>query len=285
MLNNSNLTFKELKDVFNAVFGSYIVQVSKEVPMASAYVTCKDGDFYVASAGKPNELLKVTALKKAAKLDECDYEAAESTVNDIISVLQTIDPVLMNRYFANGKNLLKVSLVCPPNGCSDNYGKKCFLVFDGIDCLGENDEVAGRDEKAGLELFKILKANGKLGLVPVGLEASKLDALKRCHSEKKVLSSLVAAMQKLIDGLGWGCTIGDYIQDRYSRLVINKALEHGLDVSKNGSFVKELVSRLSGLEGTRPTKSDLVTFAKREGIDCGSDCYKSFLDDVEQSAS
>ena len=49
--------------------------------------------------------------------------------------------------------------------------------------------------------------------------------------------------------------------------------------------MKELVSRLSGLEGTRPTKSDLVTFAKREGIDCGSDCYKSFLDDVEQSAS
>jgi len=31
----------------------------------------------------------------------------------------------------------------------------------------------------------------------------------------------------------------------------------------------------------RPTKSDLMTFAKREGINCHSDEYKSFLNDIE----
>ena len=35
----------------------------------------------------------------------------------------------------------------------------------------------------------------------------------------------------------------------------------------------------------RPTKSDLATFAKREGVNCKSDEYKDFLDDIEQSAS
>lgn len=91
-------------------------------------------------------------------------------------------------------------------------------------------------------------------------------------------------MAKLVDGIGWGCTIRDYVQDRYSRYLVNKALEHGLDVSKKGNFVDELTSRLSGTSSLRPTKSDLATFAKREGIDIKSDNYKAFLDDIEQHA-
>ena len=74
------------------------------------------------------------------------------------------------------------------------------------------------------------------------------------------------------------------MQDRYSRYLVNKALEHGLDVSKKGAFVDELTSRLSGTSRLRPTKSDLATFAKRESIDIKSDNYKAFLDDIEQSA-
>ena len=90
-------------------------------------------------------------------------------------------------------------------------------------------------------------------------------------------------LQALIDGVGWGCSIDSYIQDKYSRYIINKALEHGLDVSRNSAFVNELVARLSGAK-LRPTKSDLVTFAKREGLDCKSDDYKSFLSDIEANA-
>ena len=48
IFNNDNLTFKQLKDIFTDVFDSYIVKVSKEVPMSSVYVTNKDGDFYIA---------------------------------------------------------------------------------------------------------------------------------------------------------------------------------------------------------------------------------------------
>ena len=65
---------------------------------------------------------------------------------------------------------------------------------------------------------------------------------------------------------------------------MNKALEHGLDVSRGSDFVAELASRLSNVSGRKPTKSDLLTFAKREGIDCKCDEYKSFIDDLEQHA-
>ena len=92
-------------------------------------------------------------------------------------------------------------------------------------------------------------------------------------------------MARLVDGIGWGCSIRDYVQDRYSRYLVNKALEHNLDVSKKGALVDELTSRLSGTSTLRPTKSDLATFAKREGIDVKSDDYKAFLDDIEQNAA
>jgi len=92
-------------------------------------------------------------------------------------------------------------------------------------------------------------------------------------------------LARLVDGIGWGCSIRDYVQDRYSRYLVNKALEHNLDVSKKGALVDELTSRLSGTSTLRPTKSDLATFAKREGIDVKSDDYKAFLDDIEQNAA
>lgn len=108
--------------------------------------------------------------------------------------------------------------------------------------------------------------------------------MKKCKDESKVLAEVLAALNKLVDGIGWGCSLKYYIEDKYSRYIINKALEHGLDISKNGQLANELVSRLSGAS-LRPTKSDLVTFAKREGIDCKSDAYKQFLDDIENTSS
>ena len=57
-----------------------------------------------------------------------------------------------------------------------------------------------------------------------------------------------------------------------------------LDVSRSSEFVVELANRLSNVSGKKPTRSDLVTFAKREGLDCKSDSYKSFISDVEDNA-
>lgn len=284
IFNNDNLTFKQLKDIFTDVFDSYIVKVSKEVPMSSVYVTNKDGDFYIASVDKPEKLLKVDALKNITKLDECSCKSANSTLDDVLSTLQTIDPVLLNRYFANGKNMLKCSLICPPDGCGDFYGDRCFIQFDGVDCFDGDCNCVGQDQKTGFELFKILKSNENLTNELGALNAEQLNALKRCRSEKNILANIISQLSKLVDGIGWGCSLKYYIQDKYSRSIVNKALEHGLDVSRNGSFVNELASRLSGTSSSRPTKSDLITFAKREGIDCKSQTYKDFLNDIESNA-
>ena len=284
IFNDDTMTFKQLKELFNDVFSTSIVKVSRHVPTVSMYVTNKDGEFYIASTSTPQKLLKTNAVKQALHLDECECSAVDSTLNDVIDVMKTIDSMLVNRYFANGKNMLKCTLVCPPNGCGDYYGDKCFIQFDGIDCFDKNCKSIGQDQKSSFELFKILKSNDNLTNELGAMSAEQLSALRKCRTEKNVLQNAIDALSKLVDGIGWGCSIKYYIQDKYARSIVNKALEHGLDVSKNGSFVNELAARLSGTSSSRPTKSDLVTFAKREGIDCNSQEYKDFLSDIESSA-
>ena len=190
----------------------------------------------------------------------------------------------MNKCFANGKNRAHIGLVCPPEGCNDAYGDKCFLVFKGIDCFNDKGKCIGSDEDLGVKFLYKLNDAPALAQELAQVPTEKLCCMKKCKDERKVLEDALAALSKMIDGIGWGCSLKYYIEDKYSRYIINKALEHGLDLSKNGQLANELVSRLSGTS-MRPTKSDLVTFAKREGIDCKSDAYKQFLDDIENTVS
>ena len=205
----------------------------------------------------------------------------QSTFNDIVEALKNVDPVLLNRFFANGNNRMHVSLACPPE--CDSGNSKCFVDFNGIDCFSKGKKV-GDDKKSGFELYQILKASPAMSNAFAEVTPEQLTAIKQCKNEQKVLDQLNGQLSKLVDGIGWGCSIHDYVQDRYSRYLVNKALEHGIDVSKNGSLVNELTSRLSGISTLHPTKSDLATFAKREGINTKSDAYKAFLDDIEHNA-
>ena len=193
------------------------------------------------------------------------------------------DEVFMNKCFANGKNRAHIGLVCPPEGCNGAYGDKCFLVFKGIDCFNDKGKCIGSDEDLGVKFLYKLNSSDSLKQELAQVPIEKIRCMKKCKDEVKVLEEVIAALSKLVDGLGWGCSLKYYIEDKYSRYIINKALEHGLDLSKNGQLANELVSRLSGA-GLRPTKSDLVTFAKREGVDFKSDAYKQFLEDLEATA-
>lgn len=284
IFNDDKTTFKQLKDLFTEVFDTRMVKFSKKVPKIDAYLTVKDGDWYVSSYFRPEQEYPIG---NAMKLRECDNDSIDSvqkTLGSIVDVLETIDPVLLNRFFANGNNKLRVSLVCPPAGCSKMYNDKCFTEYGGIDCFNGKEKV-GDDKKSSFALYKILKASPTLKEEFGEITPEQLNAIKCCQDERTVLKQLVNQLAAMVDGLGWNCSIRDYVQDRYSRYLVNKALEHGLDVSKKGALVDELTSRLSGTSSLRPTKSDLATFAKREGVDIRSDNYKAFLDDIEQNAA
>lgn len=284
IFNDDKTTFKQLKQLFTDVFDTRMITFSKKVPKVDAYLTMKDGNWFVSSYLRPEQQLPIGNASKLHEGEEDAADAVQSTLKCIADQLGNIDQVLLNRFFANGNNRLHVTLVCPPDGCSKLYNGKCFAQFDGIDCFNGKKK-AGRDEKSSFELYKIFKACPELQNELAEVTPEQLHAIQLCYDERTTLKQLIKLLSKLVNGIGWGCTIRDYVQDRYSRYLVNKALEHGLDVSKNGSLVGELTSRLSGTSALRPTKSDLVTFAKREGIDVKSDAYKEFLDDIEEHAS
>ena len=89
----------------------------------------------------------------------------------------------------------------------------------------------------------------------------------------------------MTDGLGWRCTLDQYVDDKYSRHIVNAAMKHGIDVSRDSQFVKSLVRRLAEIAARgKPTKSDLATYAKCDKVDFKSDACREFLADVEQNA-
>lgn len=97
------------------------------------------------------------------------------------------------------------------------------------------------------------------------------------------ITDIDARLEKFIDGLGWKCSLEQYVQDRYSRYIVNTARKYGIDVSRLSDFVRLLSTRLSRLASVRPTKQDLITYAKLDSIPVKNEEYKHMLDDLEAS--
>lgn len=258
--------------------------MSRKVPMIDLYLTQKDGDWLVSSYVRPSKWIPIRRATALHEVESSQKDTVCSTLADVANACEGMDEVFTNKCFANGKNKAHIALVCPPDGYDNMYGNRCFLIFKGIDCFNDKGKCIGNDDDLGVKLLYKLNSSDALQQELMQVPAEKLSCMKNCKDEKKALDEILHALSKLIDGIGWGCPLKYYIEDKYSRYIINKALEHGLDISKNGQLANELVSRLSGTTVT-PTKSDLVTFAKREGIDCKSDAYKQFLDDIEGTSA
>lgn len=280
MFNDGKVTFRHIRDTLNDAFSNNVISFSKSVPVIQLYITSKDGKVFASTVKNVGKMVPISGIAELSEADDESHSSINKTLKNIAEALDTIDPILLNRYFANGKNCMKCSLICPPTGLDKQYGQKCFIKYDGIDCFDNKYKLIGSDKKTSFDLFKILKSCPCLDYEFSEITPEQICSIRKCKSEKTVLKTVIDQLSKLIDGIGWGCTLDYYINDRACRCIVNKALQHNLDISKNGSLVTELVARICGTS-TRPTKSDLATFAKREGINVNSDNYKNFLDDIE----
>lgn len=282
---NGDMTFADLRDIIKDIFANGGTVMQKKVPGMNILVTYKDGDFCIATDEKAldNPCLQGKFTDKCCDAGKDIKTAFMNSVKDLLEALKTLDPVLLNKYFANGQNFMDCQVVYPPEECCANYDNKCFLTFNKLKCFDSAFKEVGEDSESAKELFDSLRMNSSLCREVAEIPEPAIEKLRSCTSSKKILEKVLSKLNEFINGVGWGCSINSYIQDKYSRYIINKALEYGLDVSRNSAFVNELVSRLSGAK-LRPTKSDLVTFAKREGLNCNSEEYKSFLSDIETNA-
>lgn len=283
IFSDDSLTFKDLKNIFKDLFGMNSISFSKRVPNMHLYLTKSDGKTFVSSYLRPQKKYEIIDAHKLKENENQPTAITTETLNDIESVISSIDSAILDKFFKNGKSRLNFTLIYPPTNYADLYDNRCFIQFHSLDEFENNDKI-GEDKENGFELFKLLKSNPKLKQEFIEITPEQLSCMKNCKCSLNVLNEILEKLKTLVDGLGWGVTIKDYIKDRYAKYIVNKAFAHEIDVSKTGNLVGELASRLSGTSTMRPTKSDLATFAKREGIDVNSDNYKSFLNDIEDEA-
>jgi hypothetical protein len=175
--------------------------------------------------------------------------AFENSMKDLAVALSELDDVQLNRFFANGRNFLDCQIVYPPANNVMDYGNKCFIVLRGVKCYNDKFKEVGDDKDSAAELFEILRNNGALQQETFEITKPNILKLRDMTSAKDALKTILDRLNKFIDGVGWKCSLDQYVCDRYSRHIVNKALEHGIDVSRNSDFVNTLARRLSQISG------------------------------------
>ena len=280
-----NLTFADIRDILTKVFSGEI-ELQEKVDGLGLMITYKDGKFRAALDGKtlkdPMDYDKLDAGKCDSPEEVRD--AVANSLKDLSVALSGLDDVQLNRFFANGKNFLSCQIVYPPCANVVDYGNKCFIVLNGLKCYNDKFKEVGEDAESAKDLFGLLQDNGALQQETFEITKPNILRLKNMVSSKDALKTILDKLQGFIDGVGWKCSLDQYVCDRYSRHIVNKALEHGIDVSRNSDFVNSLARRLSRISGQKPTKSDLVTYAKCDGVNTRDPKYKEFLADLEANA-
>lgn len=105
-------------------------------------------------------------------------------------------------------------------------------------------------------------------------------------SPEDALAGALADLAVLAASTGYKATVNDYVKDQFVSKIVEAAAAAGVDINKNSLFVSELSDRVNSLGlGKRPTKNDLATFAKREGVSPNTDQYKQFIEKLDETLS
>lgn len=105
-------------------------------------------------------------------------------------------------------------------------------------------------------------------------------------SPKAALAGVQDDLGKLAAVTGYKASISDYMKDAFANRVVQCANDAGIEVNKNSLFISELADRVNNMSGAkRPSKSDLATYAKREGVSPGSEQYKAFIKNLDETLS
>ena len=280
-----NLTFADIRDILTKVFSGDI-ELKEKLDGIGLLVTYKDGRFRVATDTKSlkdpmdYDRLRAKDCGSPAEIED----AVAGSLKDLSVALSELDDVQLNRFFANGRNFLACQVVYPPCANVMDYGNRCFIVLNGLKCYNDKFKEVGEDGDSAEELFGILRNNGALRQETFEIAKPNILKLKNLTASQDALKNVLDRLQGFIDGVGWKCSLDQYVCDRYSRHIVNKALQHGIDVSRSSDFVNSLARRLSRISGQKPTKSDLATYAKCDGVNTRDPRYKEFLADLEAEA-
>lgn len=283
LFDQGSLTFAEIRDIFKKLFTGKL-SVTEKVDGMNLNVTYKDGQI-MASRNKAT-LKDPMSIKDVEKKFDGRGEiktAFVKSLKDLQNAFKTLDQTDLNKFFANGQNFMSIEIVYPSTRNVVHYGNRCLIVLHGLNVFDEKGRRVTQDKQSASELFEKLQANDALKQKTFEITSPIVLKLKNIKDVASALEDILADLDKIVDGLGYKATVADYAQERFKKYIVNVATKAGIDLNRNSDFVSELADRLSNVSGRRPTKSDIATYAKKEGLDVGSTEYKDFINTLDAS--
>ena len=284
LFEDGTLKFDDFRNILKTVFTGK-VGISTKVKKIPLSITYKDGQFAIAN--DDNSIKEPFTVDKVCQKCKCSglaKEALTASMNNLMKGLNSLQQVELNSIFANGQNFYNVDVVIPPENCLKDYGNRCFLQCNKVNCYDNTFKNVVEDEESTKKLADKMKLKKSIIINNPEISIDNIGKLKSSTSPDIALKELNAELEKIVDGIGYKASVNDYVRERYAKYIVNCALKNGIDVYHNSDFVNELIARLSYISDHRPNRSDLVTFAKRDGVDFRTPEYKKFIDYLEATA-
>jgi len=290
LFEDGELKFSDLRTIFTNLFTGKL-NVTEKIDGMNLAVTYKDGK--VLAARSASNIKNPIDIDQLGKKFEGKGEVKTAFVNSMSDISEAINMLTdseKEKVFKNGQNFLSFEVVAPECQNVIDYGDRCLMVLHSLDQYDDSYNLV-QQEKVGdknnselvsvvYDLFKdhdALKQNKFEISKPVVLK------IKNSSTAKECLNEVLQELDSLCDGIGYKSTINDYCKERYEKKIINAAKRSNLDLSRNSQFVSELADRLNTVSSKKPTKADLVTFARRDGLNTNSQEYKDFIKAMEST--
>ena len=280
---DGKLTFGEMKQIFNDVFQGKVV-LREKLDGQNLMVTYKDGGFkFARNKATLRDPMDMSRLERYFDGNPKVREAYVNSANNLVKALNTIQGQDLARVFRNGQNFANIEIVYPPVKNILDYGNRCFLQINGVDCFDGKFNRIRNDEEASKWLYETLKENEALQQEMFEIKEPNILRMKNSVNAKKALGSLMEDFDRLIDGYSLKTSIQDYANDRLKRYIYNVCNRNNLEVEPDCQFVRELADRLNNTSRKRPTKSDICCFAKRAGLNVRGDDYLKTIQYLDET--
>ena len=273
LFEDGTMTFDDMRNIFKNVFQGkvYVTPKVKSLPFA---ITYKDGNFALSNGDKAlKDPMTVEKVCSTCKCKGAAKDALLTTIGQLVNKLSKLDQTELNSMFANGQNYYTFDVVVPPEDQLGLYGNKCFIQKNKLNSYDAGFQNLTEDEEQTAKLDEFLGQD-----VEQCISDDNIKRLQASYSPDKALAEVLADLEKLVDGIGYKAKINDFVTDQYSKLIVNCALKHGIDLYRNSDFVNELIARLSYIFTRKPNKGDLLAYAKHDGIDIKNQALREMIE-------
>lgn len=284
IFDDEHITFAEISDIFRSIFNGR-TNVMEHTDGQNLYITHKDGDFYCATdENNIRNPQKLSEIGSSYKGNPEFRDAFVGSTQDLATALASIDKEALEGIFGNGRKFLNAQIVNPPQCRLIDYGNRCLINLGTVDVYGADMGKIEGDQESSDKIYDLLSKHNALKQEMSEIRQPTVLKMKNYQDGEESLKTLLGDLSKLVEGIGYNATIQDYVNDRLKREIVNQATSRGMNVSFNSDFVNELANRLSYVSHKRPTKADLMCFAKRDGINVRSPEYKDLLERLHSTS-